>query len=57
MALDGTEVTLQIRESATGHRTDLSLREFQDGTCTTCTDDGAFCLDMAPLMDWEDLPW
>ncbi len=48
---------LSIRQSQTGHWTDLVLEKMLPDSCTACTEDDTFCLDLTPLVDWEDVPW
>lgn len=54
---DAEDVALQVRQSSTGHWVDLSLSELQDNSCTVCTAQGELCVDLAPLVAWEVLPW
>ncbi|MFT5685412.1 MAG: hypothetical protein ACI8RZ_006363, partial [Myxococcota bacterium] len=53
--LDGA--TISIRQSETGYWTNLSLTKTIPNTCTVCTDDDTFCLDLTSLFDWKTLPW
>jgi len=49
--------SLQVRQAQTGRWEDYQLQSTYTDGCTTCTEDGSFCLDLSPLVDWSELPW
>lgn len=51
------QLHVAARDSETGHWVTLELETWAEESCTVCDDSGDFCLDLAPLMDWEELPW
>lgn len=55
--LNGNSLTITTRQTETGHWTTLELSKPMMNSCTFCTQDDVFCLDLTPLLSWEELPW
>lgn len=55
--LQGNSLFISIRQTESGRWTDLDLSKPMPNSCTFCTQDDVFCLDLEPMMDWEELPW
>lgn len=52
-----TDQHISVRQNSTGHWIELEFPEFQQDSCVACTAGDGLCVDLSPLLDWQDLPW
>ena len=56
-AWNTTGQRIRARQASTGHWIELEFNAHQESSCVVCTQDAELCVDLAPLLDWQEPPW